>query len=179
LSLHFTRKGPEAKSWQRGKRKLQAATLPQLANLLALCYTASQFPLQRFRKGMTWMEIVYELTKGWPKQGALQVTVPSMTVNIPISPDKARRRANGYLGMHVGVLLGTSEPRLLMGDRPLWKLSVNLHLPSIGYVGQVGTIQVDATTGDVIPLADSTIQQYQDRAHDLVIRFAPATEPRS
>lgn len=125
------------------------------------------------------MEIVYELAQAWPKQGALQVCVPSITVDIPISPDAARRRANGYLGMNVGLLLGSSDPRLLMGKQPLWKLSVNLHLPTVGYVGQVGTIHVDATTGEVIPLSATTIQQYQDRAHDLVIRFAPTTKPGS
>lgn len=124
------------------------------------------------------MEVVYELPYAWPKNGALQMQIPSITVDIPISSDVARRRANGYLGMGVGVLLGASEPRLLMADRPLWKLSVDLHLPSIGYVGQVGTIQVDAITGEVIPLSTTTIQQYQDRAHDLIVRFAPATEAR-
>lgn len=125
------------------------------------------------------MEIVYELAQSWPKQGPLQVNVPSLTMEIPIAPDVARRRANGYLGMNVGVLLGASDPRLLMNDRPLWKLSVNLRLPGIGYIGQVGTIQVDAISGVVIPLSATTIQQYQDRAHDLVIRFTPATEPGS
>lgn len=125
------------------------------------------------------MEIVYELAQGWPKQGSLQIKVPSITIDIPVSPDVARRRANGYLGMNAGTLLGASEPRLLMGERPLWKLSVNLHLPSIGYVGQVGMIEVDAMSGEVIPLSATTIQNYQDRAHDLVIRFSPATEPGS
>ena len=125
------------------------------------------------------IEIADELAQGWPKQGPLQVKVPSLTMDIPLSPDVACRRANGYLGMNVGVLLGASDPRLLMSDKPLWQLSVNLHLPSIGYAGQVGTIKVDATTGKVIPLSAITIQQYQDRAHDLVIRFTPATEPGS
>jgi len=125
------------------------------------------------------MEIVYELAQGWPKQGSLQIKVPSFTIDIPIAPDVARRHANGYLDMNVGLLLGASEPRLFMGDRPIWKLSVNLHLPSIGYVGQIGTIHVDAMTGEVVPLPATTIQQYQDRAHDIVIRFAPTTESGS
>ena len=117
------------------------------------------------------MEIVYELAQGWPDQGPLQVTVPSMTVNVPVSLDTARRRANGYLGMHVGLLLGTSEPQLIVGEHPFWKLSVNLNLPSIGYVSQVGTMKVDATTGKVIPLSVTTIEFFQDRAHDLIIRL--------
>jgi hypothetical protein len=123
------------------------------------------------------VEIVYELAQGWPEQGPLQVTVPSITMNVPISPDTARRRANGYLGMHVGLLLGTGNPQLMVGERPFWKLSVNLNLPSIGYVGQVGTIQVDATTGTVIPLSVTTIELFQDRAHDIINHFAPAPKP--
>lgn len=97
---------------------------------------------------------------------------------MPISPDVARRHANGYFGMNVGLLLGASELRLFMGDSPFWKFAVNLHLPNIGFVGQIGTIQVDVMTGEVVPLSATTIQQYQDRAHD-IIRFAPATEPGS
>lgn len=125
------------------------------------------------------MEIVYELAQGWPDQGPLKVTVPSMTVNIPVDPDTARRRANGYLGMYVGVLLGTNDPQLIVGDRPMWKLSVNLHLPSIGYVGQVGTMKVDASTGALIPLSATVIKIFQDRAHDLIIHFSPTTKPGS
>lgn len=123
------------------------------------------------------MEIVYEYAKSWPESGPLHVTVPSVAVDIPVSPDTARRRANGYLGMNVGVLLGTSDPRLIVGDRPIWKLAVNLHLPNIGYVGQVGTIAVDATSGDVIPASADTIESIRNRAHDLIVHFAPTTEP--
>ncbi|MFN8492249.1 MAG: hypothetical protein U0350_31910 [Caldilineaceae bacterium] len=125
------------------------------------------------------MEIVYELAQGWPDQGPLQVTVPSVTVNIPVSPDTARRRANGYLGIYVSVLLGTSDPQLMVGDRPMWKLSVNLHLPSIGYVGQVGTMKVDATTGTVVPLSTTIIKIFQDRAHDLISHFTSTPKPGS
>ena len=115
------------------------------------------------------MEIVYEYAESWPKNGSLHVTVPSVTVDIPVSPDTARRRANGYLGVHVGLLLGTSDPRLIVGDPPIWKLAVNLHLPSIGYVSQVGTITVDAISGDVIPADDETIESIKDQAHDLAL----------
>jgi hypothetical protein len=122
------------------------------------------------------VEVVYEWIKEWPEKGPLQVMAPSLAVNIPISPDMARRRANGYLGLHVGLLLGTSDPRLILSDRPHWKLAVNLHLPGIGYVGQVGTITVDATTGDVIPISAGAMQAMQERAHDLIVHFAPAAE---
>ena len=85
------------------------------------------------------VELVAELAQSWPEHGPLQVTIPSVTMKIPVSPDTARHRASGYLGMHVGLLLGTSVPQLMLGDQPAWKLSVNLHLPSCGYVGRVGT----------------------------------------
>ena len=125
------------------------------------------------------MEIVYEYAKTWPKNGPLNVTVPSVTMNIPVSPDTARRRANGYLGVHVGLLLGSSDPRLIVGDPPIWKLGVNLHLPSIGYIGQVGTIEVDAQTGDVLPVSADVIESIKVRANDLIVHFAPETKPAS
>ncbi|MCB0060996.1 MAG: hypothetical protein KDE19_02730 [Caldilineaceae bacterium] len=115
------------------------------------------------------MEVVYEYAESWPQSGPMQVTVPSVTVDIPVSPDIARRRANGYLSVHIGLLLGTSNPRLVVGDPPIWKLAVNLHLPSVGYVSQVGTIAVDAINGDVIPVTQETIQSIKDRAHDLIV----------
>ena len=125
------------------------------------------------------MEIVYEYAESWPQSGPMQLTVPSVTVDIPVSPETARRRANGYLGVHIGLLLGTSDPRLIVGDPPIWKLAVNLHLPSIGYVGQVGTIAVDAISGDIIPISHETLNAMKDRAHDLIVHFAPTAEPTS
>ncbi len=122
------------------------------------------------------VELVVELAQSWPEHGPFQVTIPSVTMKIPVSPDVARCRASGYLGMHVGVLLGASDPQLMLGDRPTWKLSVDLHLPNCGYVGRVGTMRVDAITGAVIPLSAATIQQLQERAHDLIVHFSPATE---
>lgn len=122
------------------------------------------------------VELVFELTQNWPEQGPLLVTVPSVTMKIPVSPNIARRRANGYLGMHVGLLLGTSDPQLLLGEHPAWKLSVNLHLPGRGYVGRVGTMKVDAITGEVMPLAAAEIQQIQEQAHDLIAHFTPTAE---
>lgn len=104
------------------------------------------------------VEIVYEYANKWPEAGPLQVNVPAMTIEIPVSPEQARRRANGYIGMqHIGVLMGSSDPRLVIGDTPAWKLAVNLHLPKMGYVGQIGTICVNAITGEVISPSPSTI----------------------
>lgn len=125
------------------------------------------------------MEIVYEVTERWPTSGPMQVTVPSIQIDIPVSPETARRRANGYLAMYVALLLGTSDPRLLMGEPLTWKLSVNLHLPRIGYVGQIGTIQINALTGSVIPLSATDIQLYQERAHDLIGHLASAAKTGS
>ncbi len=125
------------------------------------------------------MQIVYEYAASWPDNGPLHVTVPTVSVDIPVSPEVARRRANGYLGMHVGLLLGTSNPQLVIGEHPLWQLAVNLHLPAVGFVGQVGVITVDATTGNVCPLSTAVIKNLQERAHDLTLHFTPATAAAS
>lgn len=123
------------------------------------------------------VEVVYEYADNWPETGPLQVKVPAVTMEIPIAPDVARRRANGYIGMHIGVLMGSSDPRLILDTPPLWKLAVNLHLPNVGYVGQVGTICVNAITGEVIPPSTTTLHAIQERARDFTLRFASVAEP--
>ena len=123
------------------------------------------------------VEIVYEYADDWPESGPLQVKVPAATVEIPVSPDMARRRANGYIGMHIGILMGSSHPQLVLGDAPVWKLAVDFHLPSVGYVGQVGTLCVDAITGEVIPPSADAVHAMQERANELARRIPSAPEP--
>lgn len=123
------------------------------------------------------VEIVYEYADSWPETGPLQVNIPAVMMDIFIPPDAARRRANGYLGMNIGLLMGSSEPRLVLGSPPKWRLAVHLHLPSTGKVGQVGTIEVNALTGEIIPPSAAMIESIQERARDLTLRFTSATEP--
>lgn len=96
---------------------------------------------------------------------------PRMQVNIHIqaeilSAETARRRANVWLLENVGNLLRAESPELVLGDQLMWRFDVVLTSPSRGWVGAVGRLEVDATTGEI--LADETLaQEFIPRAQAL------------
>ncbi|MCB0105894.1 MAG: hypothetical protein KDE53_08290 [Caldilineaceae bacterium] len=120
-------------------------------------------------------QVLYECTDPWPEERTLRFNA-QLNGEIKISPELARRRANGFLTMDVGVLLGADDPVLAWGERPVWRLTTNLYLPHMGKVGPVGVVEVDALTGKVIQPFVEQIKEIQDRASDLALRFAPQTD---
>ncbi|NJM40448.1 MAG: hypothetical protein HC853_06630 [Anaerolineae bacterium] len=72
-----------------------------------------------------------------------------------IAPEVARRKANGWLLDQVGNLLIGQNPELVAGDAMVWRVTVVLTSPARGHVGTLGTVDVDAATGDV--LADEAV----------------------
>jgi hypothetical protein len=64
-----------------------------------------------------------------------------------VSPTTARRKANGYLGNHLGNLLGR-EPTLVVGERVVWRVPVELAYLGAPPVRFVGTIDIDANTAE-------------------------------
>lgn len=62
----------------------------------------------------------------------------------------AVRSAEAFLVNEVGDLLMVDEPSLLAEGRPRWLLDVILGNAIRGRLGQVGTIAVDAETGEVL-----------------------------
>ena len=98
---------------------------------------------------------------------------------IPVSPKEAKRNANGYLSMDVAMSIVADEPILIWSERPVWRMTTSLLLREWGRVAQVGAIDVDAMTGDVLPLTSNQIQTMQDRANELASRLTLETTPTS
>ena len=119
-------------------------------------------------------QVVYEDAKPWPQEGALRVETPHLVIDIPVSPDSARRRANRYLGTYIAMALRASNPMLVFADdRPIWRMSMDLHLRTLGKVATLGTIEVDARTREVFPLSTEKIKQIHERANAIVTRLTP------
>jgi hypothetical protein len=121
-------------------------------------------------------QVVYEYPETWPENGALLVETRPLSIEIPVSPTQARRRANGYLGMHVAMSILAGEPILVFGERPIWRMTADLYLPAIGFVGTVGKIEIDALTGTPFPLPSEEITNMQDRADEFATRLTPSAE---
>ncbi len=106
------------------------------------------------------IQLVYEVQETWPQEGALTLRVPTMEAMIRITPAAAQRRAKGYLTAEVAIAFRPGEPVLVWGVRQVWRMPVYLHLRGCGQVGHLGTIDVDALTGEVIPLVARTDHRY-------------------
>jgi hypothetical protein len=126
---------------------------------------------------MLMLQVLSEHSIEWPATGPWEIQAPPLSVRVEIEPAVARRRANGYLGLHVGMALLANNPRLLVRHRPHWRFDIDLQLPQVGKVATLGVVEVDATTGEVTALADSVITELQERADVIATRLAPTAAP--
>ncbi len=94
---------------------------------------------------------------------------------IEVSPDSARQRANGFLGSHVGMAIQSNDPVLLWQERPVWRLQINLYQRGLGKVATLDTLDVDAITREVLPLANEEITGIQARANAIALGLSAST----
>lgn len=125
-------------------------------------------------------QVIYEYLEPWPDTGSMRIEPPQMTVDIPISPDSVRRRANGYLTTYVSITLHATNPTLVLNDQgQVWHMSMDMRLPDFGYISTLNFIDVDAQTRNILPLTEEQIRQIQDKANAIIARLTPATMPTS
>jgi len=116
-------------------------------------------------------QIAYDYQQAWPENEPLKVEI-QLAHEIKISPALAQRRANGFLAGYVSMMVCSGPPTLLLGERPVWCVPAVLKLPEVGEVGSVGTVDIDAQTGDVLPLSTPQIHRMQEIAHAIAAHFA-------
>jgi hypothetical protein len=123
-------------------------------------------------------QIICEYQVTWPKDGPLRVEA-QFAGEIKVSPTAARRRAAGFLAGHVTMMVLAGEPVLVWSEQPVWRVPACLHLPDLGEVSTVGSIDVDALTGEIMPLSSDQIAAMQRRANDIATRFTLPAAPTS
>lgn len=102
-----------------------------------------------------------------PKTGQLKISL-DISAQINISADDARRKVNGFLLNNVSYLIvGGKFPELVIGERVVWRVGVNHSLPGFGEIGRIGMIDVDAETGDLMPVTAQYIEEMIHRAKTL------------
>jgi hypothetical protein len=118
-------------------------------------------------------QVIYEQTANWPESGAFMVKTPPLEGEIQVSPDSARRRANGYLARYVALAMEANAPVLVWGPKPVWRMAVYLTLRGWGQVAKLGEIDVNALTREVHPFSHTQITEMQDRADAIAARLTP------
>lgn len=122
-------------------------------------------------------QVAYTYQNPWPTSGPLQIKRADATLEVNISPEMARRKANGFIGGYITLMAQAGQPMLLLENPPVWQIPIHLHLPRLGNVGSIGVIYVNALTGAVVPLTEAEITQMQELAHALATHFTSTTTP--
>ncbi|MBI4670211.1 MAG: hypothetical protein HY741_00905 [Chloroflexi bacterium] len=117
-------------------------------------------------------QVMLEFDEEWAVNDSHRVE-GNFDCEIAVSPIIAKRRAGVYLAMHVTMMTLAGTPTLVVGERPVWRCPVYFNYLPLGEVGTLGTIEVDAQTGEAIPLTPEQISAMQERANAIATRLAP------
>lgn len=77
----------------------------------------------------------------------------------------ARQRVTQYVLQELSTQLGDDTPDLTVGERVYWSVPVVFALPSKGVLGGVGTLRVDAGTGELLtdPQTEQEMLRYAEQ----------------
>jgi hypothetical protein len=90
----------------------------------------------------------------------------SLTAQVNVTDFTAQRKVSKLLLDDVGNLLYGERPSLVVGRRLLWRVPVWLALPTTGPLGQVGVLDVDTQTGEIL-LTQQILDEIPERGNAL------------
>ena len=91
----------------------------------------------------------------------------------------ARRIANGFLTGYVTMMVSGGQPTLILQKQPFWRVPAILTLPKVGEVSTLGCIDINAQTGNIIPLSSQQINRMQEIANVIAAYYSSSTTPTS
>lgn len=100
-----------------------------------------------------------------PAQAEVKIEL-SVTAQINVTAQTAQRQVTKLLLDQVGNLLYGERPSLVAGERLLWRVPVWLAIPTTGPLGQVGTLDVDTETGEIL-FTQNLLDEIAERGNGL------------
>lgn len=100
-----------------------------------------------------------------PSQSTLDINI-RVTQALNVSSFSARQKVTQYVMQELSTQLGGDVPELTVDERVFWSVPVVLTLPGKGVLGRVGTLRVDAATGEMLTNRQ-TDQEMLDHASQL------------
>ena len=111
---------------------------------------------------------VHSLT---PQTGKLAIDIRiSATVNV--TAFSARQKVTSFVADEISTNMHGGEPRLIVGERICWRVPVILSMPPTGDRGEVGAIDVDIETGQLM-VTGALVEEIERRAEYLAAHPAP------
>lgn len=99
------------------------------------------------------------------------------TLSIQVTAEQAQRAVNRWLLEQVSDMLHAEPPILVVNGRTVWRVPTVLTATHVGVVGVVGTVEVDAVTGDLID-ADQRREELTVNGVKLAATLPPYPGPR-
>jgi hypothetical protein len=87
-----------------------------------------------------------------PEKGHLEFTV---SVDIAITAQEAHYKVRWWLRENISMLVDADPPTLVIGTQTMWRVPAYIAFPSAGKFSDIGFVQVDATTGELLNLEDA------------------------
>jgi hypothetical protein len=105
--------------------------------------------------------------------GSIPETAPihlsfHVIATLNVSAEEARRRVNRQVVAELGTGLIARDPDLVfIGEQIAWRVPIVLSLPGLGDLGQVGAVDIDARSGDLLlnPVAQEEAIQHASRLY--------------
>lgn len=99
-----------------------------------------------------------------PTESTLDITI-RVTQPLNITAFTARQRVTQYVMQELSTQLGADTPELTVAERIYWSVPVVFTLPGRGVLGRVGTLRVDAGTGELLtdPQTDGEMLDHAGR----------------
>ena len=108
-----------------------------------------------------------------PAESTLDINI-RVTQPLNITSFSARQRVTQYVMQELSTQLGGDTPELTVAERVYWSVPVVFTLPGRGVLGRVGTLRVDAGTGELLT-DPQTEQEIMRHAEQLAQRAALST----
>ncbi len=108
-----------------------------------------------------------------PRLGKLEVDV-KVTADVNVSAFSARQKVNAFVLNDISYMMHAGNPTLVLADRIRWRVPIVLSQTSRGDVGQVGHIDVDVETGQLLVTPD-LVSEIESRAAAIADRSSSPT----
>jgi hypothetical protein len=109
-----------------------------------------------------------------PTESTLDINI-RVTQPLNITPFSARQKVTQYVMHELSTQLGGDAPELTVSERAYWSVPVVFTLPGKGVLGRVGTLRIDAATGEL--LTDPQTEQEMMRHAEQLAQRATPVEP--
>src|SRR6266436_339307 len=84
-----------------------------------------------------------------PTESTLDINI-RVTQPLNITSFSSRQRVTQYVLHELSTQLGGDTPELTVGERVYWTVPIVFTLPGKGVMGRVGTLRIDAATGELL-----------------------------